>query len=252
MLKQLLTGSSALVLLLAGSLSVQAEAPQPGSQPPQVQEAPQQGVSLPVSSQELQKFARSLKKLQVIEREAGKEMTRAVQGEGLSEKRFIELYQTRQNSQAQPSREITTQERQKFERALARVGEIEKKTQFKMQQAVQSEGLEAERFAQILAAVQRDPALQQQMQRLMQQSSLLNKYSATDAVPVLQVGSTGQPVEDVQRFLKRAGLYTGAIDGAFGPESKAAVVRFQEQANLTPDGIVGSETWKAMIDLQLG
>lgn len=72
-------------------------------------------------------------------------------------------------------------------------------------------------------------------------------YAATDSVPVLKAGSKGQAVVDIQQFLKQKGLYTGAIDGAFGQESQLAVRRFQQQANLTPDGIVGIETWKAML-----
>lgn len=78
-------------------------------------------------------------------------------------------------------------------------------------------------------------------------SDLMSKYAATDAVPVLQLGSQGQVVEDVQKFLKQAGIYRGAIDGTFGPELKAAVVRFQKQANLIADGVVGLETWKEII-----
>lgn len=78
----------------------------------------------------------------------------------------------------------------------------------------------------------------------------LREYAATDAVPVLQLGSRGVVVEDVQKFLQQAGLYTGAIDGIFGSKSKAAVAQFQAQASLAPDGIVGFQTWKALVQSQ--
>jgi peptidoglycan hydrolase-like protein with peptidoglycan-binding domain len=79
------------------------------------------------------------------------------------------------------------------------------------------------------------------------QNTVLGKYASTDAVPVLQRGSNGQAVEDVQQFLKRAGLYTQEVDGVFGPELEAAVLQFQELANLAPDGVIGYETWRAML-----
>ncbi|UBF29823.1 peptidoglycan-binding protein (plasmid) [Kovacikia minuta CCNUW1] len=53
---------------------------------------------------------------------------------------------------------------------------------------------------------------------------------------------------DVQQYLKQVGLYTGAIDGIYGEESQAAIVQFQELADLRMDGIVGAETWRAMIN----
>lgn len=76
---------------------------------------------------------------------------------------------------------------------------------------------------------------------------VLREYAATDIVPILQLGSTGSAVADVQQFLAQAGFYDGAIDGKFGPESKAAVEQFQRQNSLIADGVVGHQTWSAMI-----
>ena len=47
----------------------------------------------------------------------------------------------------------------------------------------------------------------------------------------------------IQRALKRAGYYTGHIDGAIGPRTKKAVRAFQKASGLKPDGIVGQQTW---------
>lgn len=76
----------------------------------------------------------------------------------------------------------------------------------------------------------------------------LLRYAATDHVPILKLGDRGQAVVDVQRYLKQTGLYTGAIDGIYGEISQAAVIQFQELADIRMDGIVGIETWKAMLN----
>jgi uncharacterized protein (TIGR02594 family) len=46
----------------------------------------------------------------------------------------------------------------------------------------------------------------------------------------------------VQVRLKELGLDPGPIDGAWGPRTRAAVIRFQTGRGLTPDGIVGPVT----------
>ena len=42
------------------------------------------------------------------------------------------------------------------------------------------------------------------------------------------------------------------IDGEFGPATKNAVIAFQQEYGLTPDGIVGEETWDKMYDVFKG
>lgn len=49
--------------------------------------------------------------------------------------------------------------------------------------------------------------------------------------------------EDIQRALKSAGVYAGAIDGKIGPITKAAIQAFQAAKGLKADGVVGPKTW---------
>ena len=62
----------------------------------------------------------------------------------------------------------------------------------------------------------------------------------------LRVGSSGEEVKTLQTKLKRWGYYTGSIDGVFGSGTKKAVIAFQKKNGLTPDGIVGPATLKAL------
>lgn len=64
---------------------------------------------------------------------------------------------------------------------------------------------------------------------------------------VLKLGSRGPDVERIQIFLRGLGLYLGNCDGEFGEKTKAAVVAYQNDRELCPDGVVGNRTWGAFM-----
>ncbi len=64
----------------------------------------------------------------------------------------------------------------------------------------------------------------------------------TTAFVVLKEGSTGAEVTKLQQRLKTLNVYTGATDGSFGTQTKAAVIKFQQNNAVVADGIVGYET----------
>lgn len=70
--------------------------------------------------------------------------------------------------------------------------------------------------------------------------------SPTHPCPTLAQGSRGSYVTDLQTRLKAQGFNPGAIDGNFGPNTKAAVMAFQKSKGLVQDGIVGVNTWTAL------
>ena len=64
--------------------------------------------------------------------------------------------------------------------------------------------------------------------------------------PVLRKGDKGEDVRGLQERLNDLGYDCGLADGAFGTRTKNAVVRFQTDHGLDPDGVVGSRTWAAL------
>ena len=68
---------------------------------------------------------------------------------------------------------------------------------------------------------------------------------------VIKEGDSGSYVSMVQLALTRAG-YPIVIDGIFGGRTKAAVIDFQKSRGLTPDGIVGKNTFFAIREFLTG
>lgn len=53
-------------------------------------------------------------------------------------------------------------------------------------------------------------------------------------------------VEEIQKALKNAGVYSGKIDGKVGSGTKQAIVEFQKDHHLTADGVLGYRTWRLL------
>lgn len=67
-----------------------------------------------------------------------------------------------------------------------------------------------------------------------------------DAVPEqapLAIGTRGDDVRAIQKFLADGGFYAGEIDGVFGPVTAKAVKEFQRNNSLQITGIVDKETF---------
>jgi glucan-binding YG repeat protein len=147
-------------------------APAPGTaQPPQSLPPGQQAPQTQVSQDELKKFASAIKKLQPIQQEAETQITQAIQQQELSEQRFGEIYQSRQNPKAKPTTKITPEENKKFEQASTRIQKIQESTQSRMEKTVQGEGLDIQRFNQIFLALRQNPQLLEQVRQMIKTAS---------------------------------------------------------------------------------
>lgn len=65
--------------------------------------------------------------------------------------------------------------------------------------------------------------------------------------PLLSIGDSGPFVTTAQTRLKAAGFYTSTIDGDFRHLTYDAVTKFQAAHHLTIDGVIFTETWKALV-----
>ena len=76
------------------------------------------------------------------------------------------------------------------------------------------------------------------------QRSLANNFSKkSDRGKSSSIWVSGVTAVDVQKALKRAGVYSGAVDGRLGKKTKKAIKAFQRKNGLYADGIVGEKTW---------
>ncbi|KAB8319732.1 peptidoglycan-binding protein [Tolypothrix campylonemoides VB511288] len=64
--------------------------------------------------------------------------------------------------------------------------------------------------------------------------------------PVLQLGSKGKAVEELQKLLSDWGISTGPIDGEFGYQTEQSVKNFQRRVFLEENGIVAERTWRVL------
>jgi hypothetical protein len=86
------------------------------------------------------------------------------------------------------------------------------------------------------------PLLRKQVADKLGLEFLPEELGSDSQVVDLKFGSTGLAVVRLQQKLHDIGFNPGAIDGAFGENTKAAVIDFQRSVGIEDDGIVGINT----------
>lgn len=64
----------------------------------------------------------------------------------------------------------------------------------------------------------------------------------------LEKGMMGTPVKELQRALKKAGFFSGEVDGYFGDDTVTAVKKFQKSKGLKQDGKAGPATLRYLYE----
>ena len=148
----------------AGGSAADLMQPKPDEAPEAVEELP---ASSSVSSTELQQFVNAVTEVQAIERQAQESMAQLITAEGLSPERFNQIFLAQQSANADPAPEITPEEQETFDQVFSQLQAIDQASEASKEEAINAQGLEMERFSQILSAVRQDPDLQQQVQELL-------------------------------------------------------------------------------------
>jgi peptidoglycan hydrolase-like protein with peptidoglycan-binding domain len=71
----------------------------------------------------------------------------------------------------------------------------------------------------------------------------------SDETP-LKLGSKDERVLKLQQALSKLGYDIGDADGAFGAKTRKAVMQFQREKKLTPDGLVGPDTYNVILGVE--
>lgn len=78
-------------------------------------------------------------------------------------------------------------------------------------------------------------------------SGIWNGKAPHTTRPTLRPGTKAAKVRQVQGLLRKKGFKSVTVTGYYGKATLSAVKRLQKAHHLTPDGIIGPSTWKALI-----
>ena len=80
---------------------------------------------------------------------------------------------------------------------------------------------------------------------------LFTMFGAVSAFASFQRGDDGEEVLAIQKRLVELHYTVGTLDGKFGPDTEKAIKAFQTAQGLEVDGVVGSATYKALMNKEL-
>ncbi len=148
---------SAFVIAIVPIASAAAQAP-----------APAQTLEIEVSEVELNRFANAISAVQEIQLRAQERIEVQIGDSKLEERRFQEIHSAALNPQIAMPADLNDLEQQAYQDLLETIVRLEQEAQSDMQSALQSEGLELNRFNKIATAVQQDPELFSELQARME------------------------------------------------------------------------------------
>lgn len=126
---------------------------------------PQTEMQEEFSDEEIKTFIDVNEKVVEVQKEGEQKMMEAIEGEDIAIDRFNEILMSRQD----PSQETdaSPEELAAFSKAAEKVMEVQKDLEAKAIKTIEDEGMEMERYQQIMLAYQQNPKVQQQVQKLM-------------------------------------------------------------------------------------
>ncbi|MEL4897536.1 DUF4168 domain-containing protein [Crocosphaera sp. Alani8] len=111
-----------------------------------------------ISQPELEKFAKAISELRVIDDETRLKMIEAVQSNGMSPEEFMEI-----GKQEESERNLSEEQQVQFNKALEAVRNLNEEDRQKKRVAVEEAGLKISRFNEIAKIVEKDSDLQKKV-----------------------------------------------------------------------------------------
>ena len=115
-----------------------------------------------VEDSQLEKFAKTVKNLQIIDRLTQSEMLKTIEAIEMSPEEFIRVGQ-----QKKDKRNLDLEKQVKFEETLDIVRKINEKDRLKKQEAIKKEGLEVSQFNKIGKIVEQNIELQKKVVKIL-------------------------------------------------------------------------------------
>jgi hypothetical protein len=152
--------SIAVLFLLLFSFNLSAQ------QTPDVQN--QQQTSNDFNDQELKQFANAAEKVIAIQQETEQKMVQVIEEENLEIDKFNSMLKAQQSPDAEQV-DASEEEMQAFNNATQKLIQIQNEVQDDMIQAIEAEGLEPQKYQEIMLAYQSDPELKARIDALLQE-----------------------------------------------------------------------------------
>ena len=162
MLKSKKIASFLFFFAVVGSATVFAQ-----TAPQQMPQQQQQQEKVDVSDDELSKFANAYQGITVVNQEAQQKMVAVVEEGGFDIQRFNEIHQASLDPNQEV--EVTSEEETKHKEVVTKIEGMQGEFQKDMENIIEKEGLDIERYEKLAMALQSDTELQQRLQQMMQQ-----------------------------------------------------------------------------------
>jgi 3-isopropylmalate dehydratase small subunit len=118
-----------------------------------------------VSDAQLQKFAEAYQTVQQVNQQIQQEMLTAIETEGITAKRFNEIYKAQMDPEVEV--DATEDEMAKQKAALKKIEGMQTGVQENMQNKIKEKGLTLEQYEKIGAQLQSNPDLQKKLQGIL-------------------------------------------------------------------------------------
>lgn len=159
---RLITLSIMMLFLITSYSTVNAQQQPPAQQPPVQQNAP----DIDVSEGELEKFVSAVDEVKELQENSQEKMINAIESEGLDANRFVQINNLQMNPEAQGGGDISDKEMESYKKAKEKVDKMQKEMQDKQVKAIEDQGIDVQRYVEIVRAAQADPELRQKIQKM--------------------------------------------------------------------------------------